>query len=578
MLKAVSSIVNAIGALNYDGTWNATTNTPTIVSSVGVKGDYYVVSVAGTTSINGLSNWGIGDWIVFNGSVWQRVEGGADLNGINLTVQDNSTLGETSSDITTINSTTTFNASPVISVTDNTNAALRITQLGTGNALLVEDSTNPDSTPFVITADGRFIHGHTSALSPRAITFSNQFIGLDFSGSAPLSLRYSNDASPTGYEFSKTRSTTPSGNAIVSSGDSVGLLVFSADDGTQYVQAASILAAVDGTPGTNDMPGRLVFSTTADGASSPTERVRISSTGQTTFNNNAVISVTDNTNAALRITQLGTGNALLVEDSTNPDASPFVIDANGKVVLGKTSAVGSGLLQTYVEAGTSFVSRQSSTDADAVNWYLQKARGTTASPTSVNNNDNIGAINFQGYDGTAFLTSAFINAVVDGVTGTNDMPSRLMFHTTADGASTPTERLRINNAGEVTIANLAGVGSRAVNASATGVLSAASDSSLKEEVTDAHIAGLAEILQIHPKMYRWKDDIANRGDNAAIELGFFANDVAPIIPSAAPKGNDGLYGFYDRSIIAALVKAIQEQQSFITTMSAQIEELKLKGN
>ena len=85
MLKSVSSTINAIGALNYKGTWNASTNTPTIVSSVGTKGDYYVVSVAGATNINGISNWGIGDWIVFNGAVWQRVEGGSDLNGVNVT-------------------------------------------------------------------------------------------------------------------------------------------------------------------------------------------------------------------------------------------------------------------------------------------------------------------------------------------------------------------------------------------------------------------------------------------------------------------------------------------------------------
>lgn len=85
MLKTVSSITNAIGALNYKGTWNASTNTPTITSSSGVKGDYYVVSVSGATAIDGISNWGVGDWITFNGSVWQRVEGGADLNGVNLT-------------------------------------------------------------------------------------------------------------------------------------------------------------------------------------------------------------------------------------------------------------------------------------------------------------------------------------------------------------------------------------------------------------------------------------------------------------------------------------------------------------
>lgn len=92
MLKTVSSITNAIGALNYKGTWNATTNTPTIVSGTGTKGDYYVVSVAGTTTIDGISNWGVGDWIAFNGAVWQRVEGGADLNGVNLSVSGTTTL------------------------------------------------------------------------------------------------------------------------------------------------------------------------------------------------------------------------------------------------------------------------------------------------------------------------------------------------------------------------------------------------------------------------------------------------------------------------------------------------------
>jgi hypothetical protein len=92
MLKTVSSIVNALGALNYKGTWNASTNSPALASGAGAKGDYYVVSVAGTTALDGISNWGVGDWATFNGSVWQRVEGGADLNGVNLSVSGASAL------------------------------------------------------------------------------------------------------------------------------------------------------------------------------------------------------------------------------------------------------------------------------------------------------------------------------------------------------------------------------------------------------------------------------------------------------------------------------------------------------
>jgi hypothetical protein len=72
--------------LDYQGAWNASTNTPTLVSSTGTLGEFYIVSVAGTTNLNGVTNWGVGDWALFNGSVWQRVEGGADGNFANLTV------------------------------------------------------------------------------------------------------------------------------------------------------------------------------------------------------------------------------------------------------------------------------------------------------------------------------------------------------------------------------------------------------------------------------------------------------------------------------------------------------------
>jgi hypothetical protein len=92
MLKTVSSVANALGALNYKGTWNASTNTPALASGVGTKGDYYVVSVAGATNLDGITNWGVGDWATFNGSVWQRVEGGADGNFVNLDVTGTATF------------------------------------------------------------------------------------------------------------------------------------------------------------------------------------------------------------------------------------------------------------------------------------------------------------------------------------------------------------------------------------------------------------------------------------------------------------------------------------------------------
>ena len=73
MLKTASSLINQ---LFYAGTWNASTNTPTLVSGVGVKNTYYIVSVAGTTNLDGITAWAVGDWAIFNGTAWQRVLGG----------------------------------------------------------------------------------------------------------------------------------------------------------------------------------------------------------------------------------------------------------------------------------------------------------------------------------------------------------------------------------------------------------------------------------------------------------------------------------------------------------------------
>jgi hypothetical protein len=91
---------------------------------------------------------------------------------------------------------------------------------------------------------------------------------------------YLNSVGTYEFVFAKSRSTTVGSEVVVVSGDRLGQITFSGSDGTTQQPAASIQAVVDGTPGTNDMPGRLVFSTTADGASSPTERVRINSSGE----------------------------------------------------------------------------------------------------------------------------------------------------------------------------------------------------------------------------------------------------------------------------------------------------------
>jgi hypothetical protein len=62
------------GAVTYKGTWDAAANNPALTSSVGVQGHYYVVSVAGITDLDGITDWQVGDWAIFNGTVWEKVD------------------------------------------------------------------------------------------------------------------------------------------------------------------------------------------------------------------------------------------------------------------------------------------------------------------------------------------------------------------------------------------------------------------------------------------------------------------------------------------------------------------------
>jgi trimeric autotransporter adhesin len=88
MLKTVSSAGGGgtVGGVVYQGTWNASSNSPTLTSGVGTKGYYYVVSTAGSTNLDGETLWGVGDWAVFNGTAWQKVDGGDTSAVTSLTV------------------------------------------------------------------------------------------------------------------------------------------------------------------------------------------------------------------------------------------------------------------------------------------------------------------------------------------------------------------------------------------------------------------------------------------------------------------------------------------------------------
>lgn len=176
----------------------------------------------------------------------------------------------------------TLNTSSILQ-TNSATSALTLRQTGAGNVLTLQDE-NPDTTPTVVDSSGRFIQGHTAWESEWYASghIANHWTAkidvnaygygvVNYGGAAGLLLMRSNAASI-------------GSRGIVSVDNRIGQISFAADDGVSapYIISSAIYASIDGTPGTNDMPGRLMFLTTADGASSPTERMRIDKDGKVT--------------------------------------------------------------------------------------------------------------------------------------------------------------------------------------------------------------------------------------------------------------------------------------------------------
>jgi hypothetical protein len=199
-----------------------------------------------------------------------------------------------------------------------------------------------------IDASGRLLVGTSTARSNvyGSFTPSLQLEGGSVNGQDMLLIaRNQNDIYGPHLILAKSRGTA---NTIVASGDLLGTVSMVGNDGSSFIQAARIEVFVDGTPGANDMPGRLVFSTTADGASSPTERLRISSNGAISsvipggstlypnfgarawvnFNGTGTVAIRASGNVS-SITDNGTGNYTLNFTSALPDANyNFVFGTN----------------------------------------------------------------------------------------------------------------------------------------------------------------------------------------------------------------------------------------------------------
>jgi hypothetical protein len=256
--------------------------------------------------------------------------------------------------------------------------------------------------------------------------------------------------------------------------------------------------------------------------------------------------------AALRVTQTGAGNALLVEDSANPDSTPFVIDAAGYVVAGHTARLeidgATSLLQSHGTTGARLGTTRWTNDQYGPIWQALKSRGTAITTRGiVQADDSLWEMNIYGDDGVSDIAAARIVAFVDGTPGVNDMPTRLTFYTTADGSATAQERMRINAHGGVGIGTTGAAGRRlSVGGNHTGAVGAygiLSAGTVMSDVTTGHY-GVATSLSTEASPFTVTSlihFIAQQGTLGASstvtnQYGFYA---------AASMVNAGTnYGFY----------------------------------
>jgi len=260
---------------------------------------------------------------------------------------------------------------------------------------------------------------------------------------------------------------------------------------------------------------------------------------------------------------------ILHGDGTSVDTAIglFFDRIKSRLAIGKNTFVNDN---TYIDVNlpdNSSVLNSSSATTGFVN--LLRAVNTGANclfsiENSTGGTRSVGSLAYSGNLGT--YTSTALHLITDNYT-------RLTIAAGGNvGIGTNNPAVQLHTTGNVRFANF-GAGTATFDAS--GNISS-SDSRLKKQDFAYKVEGLKEIMKLKPVAFKLLTDINERGNLSETQIGFFADDVAQIIPSASFLGNDGYYNYLDRGILAALVKAVQEQQEIIEGLKTRILTLENK--
>lgn len=185
-LPATQLPTSVASALTFKGTWNASTNTPTLTSGVGTTGWEYVVSVAGTTLLDGISSWNIGDTVVYSGTAWQKIPSG----GVASTIAVTSSTTNASFYVPFVGATTGNLPLYVDTLLYNPNTNTLTTTAFVGNLTGNVSATNitfADST--VLTTGTMHVNNPVSVTTAtHTISATEDYIGVNYAGAVAITL------------------------------------------------------------------------------------------------------------------------------------------------------------------------------------------------------------------------------------------------------------------------------------------------------------------------------------------------------------------------------------------------------
>lgn len=551
----------AVNGLNYLGSFDASLGT---APGVQPSGSYYIISAAGV--ISGI-NFEVGDWIVSNGSAYQKIDNSTTITNIfgrtgAVTANEGDYNLNLLSDVDLSTAPTSgqvlkFNGIQWVASTDNTSGAGSVTT----TEILDGAITNADIS------------------STAGISFSKLTIGI---GEIPQDringLNASISAVIEDVITDAITNKAPSQNAVYDS------LALKADrtNVAQTITAATVTGLTTPVSLSDATNKQYVDSAITSGINSQAIQAPLAG-----FTIGPVAAVTSADTILVgmgklqgQISDVLTGNAgnQWIQSGGNiyRTAGSVGIGTNAPVMPLEVATAGNAGIAVTADGGKSvskFASFSPGT-VDAATIQLQRASGSKGAPTPVSAANKIGQISFSGHNGSTFTDGATIEAhSMSAFTGVS-AETYLKFTTTPNGSSVPTERMRINSDGKVGIGTNAPAYELHVlgQVAGTSAFMNASDKRLKENIHTVQNA-LDKIHLLRGVSYHFTKESQEKLKNSnREELGVIAQEVKKVFPQAVTKDSNGFYSVAYSMLISPLIEAVKELDNKVSMENKALKE------